>query len=94
MGFTIEPLEAVADGYVAHGQFFNKPTLITQMRCERHHDQPVEQDVIAGVRFYGLRKMLDGEVVGYALGTEITGVGTTRVDVRLYRLPDENGSER
>ncbi len=94
MGFTIEPLEAVADGYVAHGQFYHKPTRITQMCCERHQKAAITDDVLKGIRYFGLRILLEPYTdIGYEVGAEINRDGTPRIFVSLYDL-QRQASER
>ncbi len=95
VGFLLEHLRATDGGYLAHGRFYERPQLIVQLRCERHPGADVEQDVIDGIRYYGLRGMIDGQAVGYATSSAGALVnGKEHLDVRLYRLELDRSHER
>ncbi len=65
------------------------------MRCERHSQAAIDDDIIEGIGYYGLRKLLEpyGDI-GYAVGTEMNRDGTPRIDVRFYNLRSSQENER
>ena len=93
MGYYLEPLHTDGGTHIAQA-FHVPPPLIVQVRCERHPEAALEQDVMDGIRDCGLRGMVDGQAVGYAISTEIPIDRKRYIDVRLYRLDPQRTNER